>query len=121
MAKLAKRALTISQVIELVRSTGLPVMRIERELGIPSPILARALKENTTKPLPVKYERKLVRYVKEHNEKSKFQEKEKIQVLESVGVEITEKETGLSQEEKDNKLFWLNAVKEARANALNTK
>ncbi len=112
----SQRTLTIQQVIDLVESIDVPVMRIEKDLGITSPILARALKLDTKKPLPVKFEQPLIEYVKRHRVLLKEEIQKAKEVLVDIGSELPEATSNLSQEEMDNKLFWLNAVKEARAN-----
>ena len=61
--KVSKRTLSIQEVINLVQSVDIPVLRIEKDLAIPLSVLQRAMKFNTKKPLPVKYEFLLVDYI----------------------------------------------------------
>lgn len=112
MANRSKRTLTFQQVIDLVKSIDVPVARIEKEIGIPKSVLSRAM-TNEKFPLPVKYELPLTRYVKKHSSFTEQKVETVKQVLVEKGIEQPNKETTLSKEEMDNKMYWLNSVREA--------
>lgn len=57
-----ERKLTSLEVIEMIKEINLPIAKIERDIGIPQNVLARANSENTKKPLPIKYEDSFIEY-----------------------------------------------------------
>lgn len=61
--KASKRSLSVQEVIDLVQSVDVPVLRIEKDLAIPVSVLQRAMRPDTKKPLPVKYEFLLLDYI----------------------------------------------------------
>ena len=109
--KTSKRTLTVLQVIELVKSIDVPVLAIEKKLSIPQSILARALKEDTKKPLPVKYELPLINFVKQHLADQQQKERKATNVMTSVGIDVAKKESNISPEDQTNKDYWYNEIR----------
>lgn len=112
---MSERTLTVQDVIELVKSIPVSVSQIESDLQIPASVLARALPLTTKKPLPVKYELRLLEYVKIKRLQADAKEKITVEVLRELGVDIPEKKIHLAEDEVENKKWWLKKIKEARS------
>lgn len=69
------------------------------------------MRYDTTKPLPVKYEKRLIDYIKLNRVQAKEQEKKTVEVLVEAGVDVPEEITDISPDEKSNKIYWLNEVR----------
>ena len=109
----SSRTLTVQQVIDLVQSVDIPVLRIEKEVGIPASVLQRSLKLDTLKPLPVKYEEPLKNYIKLKLGQARATERSRPdQNINNVPV-AQKKETSASPAEVENKNKWLNDVRAA--------
>ena len=66
------KKLSIQDVIDIINEINEPVAKIERELGIPKNVLARANKPDTKKPLPKKYEPLLLNYLSQKRQQNKL-------------------------------------------------
>ena len=109
----SRRTLTPQEVIDLVKSINTPVLRIEKELGISPSVLQRALKPDTQKPLPVKFEKPLMDFVSRQLNQSKIIENKREAVLEKTGKDEYKREVSASVDEMDSKRQWLNDVRAA--------
>ena len=107
-----KKPANIPLISQLVSESGIPVFRIEKEVGIGRSVLLRGLQENTKRPLPPRWELPLMKYLKKKIAEKQDVEIQTEEVLIEMGFAPPEKESNLKEEIKENKKTWLTKLQD---------
>jgi hypothetical protein len=89
----------------LVGRSGLKFANIEKELGIGNGTIGKAFKEN--RPLSEKWYRPIIDYLEKKIQQKKRPELQTEDVLQEQGFAVINKQTGLTKEQEDEKMMWL--------------
>lgn len=109
------RILSHRDVVDLVKSVDKSIRAIEIAIGIPKNILGKAVAPVQIKPLPYKWEKPLIDYVKKYHAEKKELAKDQTEILAKVKGEVVPEKIPehLSEEELASKKAWHKKVHDA--------
>ncbi len=115
------RTLTTDELIKIIDESGLPILSIEKGIGMPHNTLYKVYHKtpdknngNYIRSLPAKWELPLLNYIKQKKALIKDTIEETLEVREEVGLEpIAEPEVDIP--DLDRKLDWINKLQEVKS------
>lgn len=105
-----KRPADIETIRELIIKSGIPVYRIEKEVGVGRSVLLKGLKENPTTKLPPKWELPILKYLKKKIAENQDDELQTEETKLELGLPVEEKQSDLKEDLKENKRGWVTSL-----------
>lgn len=105
-----KRPADVELIKKLVDESGIPVYRIEKEVGVGRGLLLRGLQPDTKIKLPPKWETPIIKYLKKKIAEKQDVELQTEEIKLEMGFSIPEKESDLKEDLKEVKRKWIESL-----------
>lgn len=105
-----KRPADVELIKKLVEESGIPVYRIEKEVGVGRGLLLKGLQPDTKIKLPPKWETPIIKYLKKKIAEKQDIELQTEEIKLEMGFTLPEKESDLKEDLKGAKRGWVDGL-----------
>jgi len=114
MVKIKKKPapVNVERLLTMIEESGVTYYAIEKDLKIGKGIVSRGVKEGTDRPIPVKWEAPIIKYLKKKIAEKQDNDIITQEILLDAGFSVPEKESNLKEELKEFKRDWLGRLQD---------